>query len=69
MLIPWRDCENDAQKCLISKMKRMMTLVAKAGKQKRILKSDTYYLRSAKRCNVLFEHVELLFHFLGLSHI
>ncbi len=69
MLILWRDCENDVQKCLISKMKRMMDLVAKAGKQKGILKSNTYYLGSVKRCYVLFEHVELLFNYLEVTHI
>ncbi len=57
------------QKCLISKMKGMMELVAKAGKQKGIWKSDTYYLGSVKRCNVWFEHVELLFHYPGVTHI
>lgn len=33
-LIPWRDCENDVQKRLISKMKGMTELIAKAGKKK-----------------------------------
>ncbi len=34
MLFPRKDCENDAQKCLVSKMKSTMELVAGAAKSK-----------------------------------
>ncbi len=49
MLIPRKDCENDAQKCLISKIRGMMEIVEKAGHLKGEWKSDNYYISSVRR--------------------
>mgnify|MGYP006969290910 CR=1 FL=1 len=69
MLVPWKDCVNDAQKCLISTMKGMMEIVVKATRQKGVWKSDNYYMGSVERCTDLFEEVEELLRYPGVTHV
>ncbi len=69
MLIPRKDCENDVLKCLVSKMESTMELVEVAAKRKGMWKSNNNYLGNVSRCKQLFEGVELMFHYPGVSHV
>jgi len=69
MLIPRKDCENDMQKCLVSKTKSTMDLVEVVAKRKGMWKSNNYYLGNVSRCKQLFEGVELMFCYPGISHV
>ncbi len=69
MLVPWKDCVNDAQKCLISTMKGMMEIVVKATRQKGVWKSDNYYMGSVERCTALFEEVDEMLRYPGVNHV
>lgn len=69
MLILRNDCENDEQKCLVSKIRGTMEFTEVEAKRKGMCKSNNYYLGNVSRCKQLFEELKLMFCFPGISHI
>ena len=47
MLIPRKDCENDAQKCLVSKMKSTMELVERGVEKQQLLFGECFKVQTA----------------------
>ncbi len=44
MLIPRKDCENEVQKCLVSKMKSLMEIVEVKGSERGLGKETIFIL-------------------------
>ena len=46
-----------------------MEIVEKSARLKKVWKFDNYYLGNVERCNALFEEVEVLLQYPGVTHV